>query len=123
MDIGDCSPVFALSPMMASGGGSDGGGGTGGFATGVLGGCEASQLFLSPSFVSFETELLIELELLSELLFDELLSGSAVSAVGVDDLSETSTISCVVENGALIGKKRPGSIPSSFRMSDHIEWR
>ena len=39
-----------------------------------LGGCEASQLFLSSSFVSFETELLIELELLS---------GSAVSAVGI----------------------------------------
>ena len=114
MDIGDCSPVFVLSPMMASGGGSDGGGGTGGFATGVLGGCEASQLFLSSSFVSFETELMLELELLS---------GSAVSAVGVDDLPETSTISCVVKNGALIGKKRPGSTPNSFRMSDHIEWR
>ena len=85
MDIGDCSPVFALSPTMASGGGSGGGGGTGGFATGVLGGCEASQLFSSSSFVSFETELLIELELLSELFFDELLSGSAESAIGVDD--------------------------------------
>ena len=40
----------------------------------------------------------------------ELLSGSAVSAVGVDDLPETSTISCDVENGALIGKKRSAGV-------------
>ena len=46
--------------------------------------------------MSFETELLIEFELLSE-LFNELLSGSAVSTVGVDDSSETPTINCVVE--------------------------
>ena len=92
-------------------------------ALGAADGCETSPLFLSSSFASFETKLLIELELLSELLFDELLSGSAVSAVGVDDLSETSTISCIVANGALFGTKRPGSIPSSFRISDHIKWR
>ena len=114
MDIGDCSPVYALSPTMASGGGSGGGGGTGGLATGASDGRDVSPLFLSSSFALFETELLIELELLS---------GSAVSAVGVDDLPETPTISCVVENGALIGKKRSGSIPSSFRMPDHIKWR
>ena len=97
----DCSPAYALSPTMASGGGSGGGGGAGGLALGASDGCEASPLFLSSSFELFETELLIceasllflsssfelfETELLIEL---ELLSGSAVSAVGVDDLSET----------------------------------
>ena len=138
MDIGDCSPVFVFSPTMASGGGSVGGGGTGGLESGVLGSCDASPLFLSSSFVSFETELLIELELLSELFSEllnevsnellsevsnKLLSGGAVSTVGVGDSSETPTINCVVEDGTLIEKKRPGSISSSFRTSDHIEWR
>ena len=44
MDIDDCSPVYALSPTMASGGGSGGGGGTGGLALGASDGCDVSQV-------------------------------------------------------------------------------